>query len=685
MKTRSTLSCQVRPLHACLTGLLLAACSGSESEIIPDLVTDPDVLDEPIMVSEPIFEDGVATQNFEMLEDGVLRARFHDSDSDDGAGSRATIRSLPANGLLTLQTDGQVFVYTPEADYFGNDGFAYETHDGDSIVVNLQIAAVNDAPVLSSEFPRVAAQGSVFDYQLEASDVDDEELRYSASGLPGWLSLDSASGLLSGLPTQSDIGSTEPMSFRVSDSDGLQDEVNDITIEVIDVNDAPILNLTRLPSQMLARETVSARLFPDDPDGDAVVLDVEENAFILGSAVGGSVTLTASDVNEVTEVNLVIVATDQRGSVTREVVPITIFPLTESGRGITLRGVKEGRAVHVVVLGDGYTEDQQSLFEEHVLEAVDNIESDPGIALHMDALSIHMISTVSNDSGADDNETTDARDTYYDSTYSCGSIQRLICANALTMLTTAIEEYPDFDQVILLVNDLRYGGSGNSGARYAITSAYAPEIALHEMGHSLANLADEYVDNLLVETTGFPAFVEGNHPNVTALTDPEAVPWAHWIDPAESLPGEQGDAGVGLFEGGMYRSHGVYRPTFDSRMRSFDADFGPVNSEIWVLSLYEGTDGGIRGFSPSEQSLITIAGEPVSFIVSPIFDADVQSVQWFVDEVPVETAEDPDELVVTPEVGEHTVSVRVEDISGVIKRPEPHAGIFTREWVLEVQ
>ncbi|MGQ7844074.1 M64 family metallopeptidase [Granulosicoccus sp. 3-233] len=683
MNLISLFASAIRPLAVSVVCVLLAACSSDKAEIVPDVNTDPDIFDEPIMSSSPVFNGDIGAQSFELLEDELLRGRFYSPAGEPE--NPVVIRSLPSNGLLTLQPGAQVFVYTPDADFWGEDGFEYTTFGGVPVSVSLTVNAVNDAPVLIADLPQVAAQGQRFTHQIEATDADGDTLQYSAIGLPAWLGLNSSTGLLSGLPTQNDIGMSDEFVLRVSDTGGLRDEITSLRIEVIDVNDAPTLNLDRLPAELLARETVTARLYPDDPDGDPVTLDVEANAFVTGSASNGSVTLTASDVNEVMQVNVVIKATDVRGRVTREIVPLTLYPRTDSGRGITLSGVENGNAVHVVVLGDGYTIDQQPLFREHVEDAIENMRSDAGISAHFDALSIHMISTVSEDSGSDDNELTDARDTYYNSTYNCGSIQRLICADSLQMLLTAVEEYPDFDQVILLVNDTRYGGSGNSGARYAITSAYAPQIALHEMGHSLANLADEYVDNLLVETTGFPSFVEGNHPNVTAITDPAEVPWAHWIEADEPLPQEQGDNGVGLFEGGLYRSRGVFRPTFNSRMRSFDASFGPVNSEVWVLSLYENTDGGIRGYSPSARTVNLNAGESQVFVVSPIFGKDIQSVEWTLDGDPIPPGEDPDRLTLSPDVGSHTLRVEVRDISGAIRKPPPHAGMFSWEWQLEVQ
>ena len=576
-----------------VVGILLAGCDSSDSTIVPGINDDQSIRDEPVVNVLPVLAGATGVQSFELLEDGVLRARFYTSEPVPAR--PVTILSLPDHGLLTMQAEGRVLVYQPDRDFWGSYTFSYQNFDGVKVTVSLTVKSVNDPPVLSADIPTAAAQGRLFVHQLSATDADGDKLRYVATGLPGWLSLDSQTGLLGGRPTQNDIGVSAGVSLKVIDEAGLSDEVSGIRFEVIDVNDVPTLNLSQVPARLLGRGEVQVQVFPDDSDGDPVSIEVEDNRFIRSEIDHGWLTLTVSDVNEVTDVNLVLKAFDPRGGVTREILPIRVYPVTASGRGVTLAGIRQGRAVHVVVLGDGYAADQQALFREHVERTMVSLQSDPGIAGHMDALSIHMVGTVSKDSGADDTDQVDARDTYYDSTYNCGSIQRLICANTLTLLETALDEYPDFDQVILLVNDRRYGGSGNSGGSTAITSAYAPEIALHEMGHSLANLADEYVDNLIVETAGFPPFREGRYANVTALTSPAEVPWAHWIDSSQPLPQFDGEIGVGLFEGGLYRSEGVFRPTFDSRMRSFDAAFGPVNSERWILRLYEETNGGIRG------------------------------------------------------------------------------------------
>jgi len=351
---------RIKHIAMVMAVLLLSACNSGGGDITPP-IDDAAARDQQIISMVPqFFEDQSAVQRFELFEDSLLRGRFYSETSP--ANGPATIRSLPAEGILTLQVEGEVFLYSVDANYSGPDEFSYQTFDGQDIRVEFNILPVNDPPALSADLPRVAEQGRAFQFQLQASDVDSTVIRFSANGLPQWLSLDTDTGLLTGEPVQSDIGFSGDVTFRVTDDEGAFSELTGVQFEVIDINDAPTLNLTQLPTELRARETIFAQVFPDDLDGDSVSLAVEENAFFQSVVLGGSISLTAADVNDVTDVNLVITATDRQGTSTREVIPLIIYPVTESGNGQTMFGSRQGNGVQLVLLGDGYAEDQQGLF-----------------------------------------------------------------------------------------------------------------------------------------------------------------------------------------------------------------------------------------------------------------------------------------------------------------------------------
>ena len=96
---------------------------------------------------------------------------------------------------------------------------------------------------------------------------------------------------------------------------------------------------------------------------------------------------------------------------------------------------------------------------------------------------------------------------------------------------------------------------------------------IHELGHSIGNLADEY----LYETTYGPPPTEPNRANHTINTDPATVKWAEFIKGNPPVPTPNFYDGYGFFEGGGSYDRGVYRPTENSMMRSTVYPFFEVN------------------------------------------------------------------------------------------------------------
>jgi hypothetical protein len=644
-----------RFLFVISTLILLSACSAGDSGAPApnDDITRPDPAADYIYITKeetPIvisFEPASTTAQFTFVTD-------------------------PSYGQLTLQPNNREFVYLPQVDFFGYDRLVYTDGD-DEFVLNIFVDNVNDPPYLRDDLRRVIEQGTLFSEALNAGDPDRDELVYSAANLPSWLSLNSTTGVLTGAPGQEDVGLVEGISLKVVDPFGEFAEVLGISLEVLDVNDAPTINPDQFPSEMDARSSLIVNVFPDDPDGEFVTINVESNDFLDTDVLGGSIAVTAADVIEVTEVNLVVLATDSRGNVAREILPVTLYPMTPSGKGRTLLGRQSGAGVHLVVMGDGYRVDQQMLFQEHVDIFINAMARDEGISVHFDAWNIHTVEAISADSGIDDNFQQDSLDTAFDSGYFCNSIQRLVCADALKVIEAAFSEYPDYHQIVVLINDERYGGSGGE---FAVASADYPEIALHELGHSFAGLADEYVDDLVPKLNP-NQYTEGRFPNISASDDPNDVPWRHWL-----TLGTQSE--VGIFEGAFYQATDFFRPTFDSRMRSYGKPFGPVNSEAWALNVYQKAQAVI-GFSPVTTNITIPSGQFQEFTVAPILSSSVQKVTWELDGEPIAAAEDRLSWTPVLAIGEHLLSVKVDDISGQIAKPPPHAGQFVWTWAIEKQ
>jgi hypothetical protein len=87
-------------------------------------------------------------------EAGVLD---NDTDPEDDP-LTANFVTLPAHGTLTFNADGS-FIYLPNANFNGTDGFTYRTSDGDlnsdPATVDITVTPVNDAPLNAVPGPQV--------------------------------------------------------------------------------------------------------------------------------------------------------------------------------------------------------------------------------------------------------------------------------------------------------------------------------------------------------------------------------------------------------------------------------------------------------------------------------------------------------------------------------------------------
>jgi VCBS repeat-containing protein len=145
----------------------------------------------------------------------------NDSDAD-GDSLTAVLASSPSHGTLTLNADGS-FTYTPASNYNGPDSFAYGASDGSSTsvaaTVSITVNPLNDAPAVTNPDSQSGAEGDTVSLQVFATDVDGDQLTYSASGLPAGLSINPTTGLISGTIGQ-DASTGSPYSVTVTVDDG---------------------------------------------------------------------------------------------------------------------------------------------------------------------------------------------------------------------------------------------------------------------------------------------------------------------------------------------------------------------------------------------------------------------------------------------------------------------------------
>lgn len=156
-----------------------------------------------------------------------------------------------------------------------------------------------------------------------------------------------------------------------------------------------------------------------------------------------------------------------------------------------------------------------------------------------------------------------------------------------------------YDNIVILTNSAEYSASGIYGA-YTVVPAFHPRMSfllVHELGHHLAGLADEYFH----DTPGYssePPHVEPYEPNITALIELEKLKWRALLTPNTPLPtpwriadylrtvadtrallqDEAHAHAVGAFRGANYDGQHHYRPSLNCLMLrdGSDTHFCPV-------------------------------------------------------------------------------------------------------------
>ena len=182
-----------------------------------------------------------------------------------------------ANGTVALDNAGRL-VFTPTANYNGTTDFTYSVAAGGSTetaTVTVDVAPGNDAP---------QAQPIARDYALDEGaavdlpfgdgfrDPDGDRLTYVATGLPAGLSIDPATGRVTGTPDRSASqvdGGRYPVTITATDPAGAT-ATQDVTLTLS--NPAPVARDDRAATAEDVPVTLRPLANDVDPDGDPLTI-----------------------------------------------------------------------------------------------------------------------------------------------------------------------------------------------------------------------------------------------------------------------------------------------------------------------------------------------------------------------------------------------------------------------------
>jgi hypothetical protein len=344
----------------------------------------------------------------------------------------------------------------------------------------------------------------------------------------------------------------------------------------------------------------------------------------------------------------------------------------------------------IVIVGDGYTAAEQGLFAQHALDKWQTIRTTEPFATYVDYFNVWMVTVASNESGVDaDPYPGIMRDTALDMQFWCSGTERLLCMNN-TKATAFANLAPGSEQVLGLANSTKYGGAGGAYATSSGGNAAAAQITVHELGHSIGGLADEYEyyyraglhEDAQQDVQVVQPLYTGGEPSQVNLSTQQSpamlsgqTKWWRWM--GEPTP----DGGViGTFEGGGYYKLGIYRPSENSLMRSLYPFGKPLNlpsREKMTQAFYT----HVKPIDAAPPAGVPLdGGSPVTIEVLQPSDHDL-TIDWYLDGVLVEDAHNETTFTFDPEDTEpHAeLRVRVVDETPFVRNPTWIANNLTQQ------
>ena len=253
-----------------------------------------------------------------VAEDGsvLIDVLANDSDVEGNALGIAAI-TQPVHGSVAIEADQ--LRYTPNANYFGSDSFAYRANDGalDSRLATISITVnpINDAPTTNTvkltampeDSVRVITQAELL---ANAQDIDGPVL--TAAGL----TINSGTGTLTkngnGTWTYTPASNDDSAAnFIYTVTDGTLSASGSATLDLIPVNDAPVL--TQLDVALNEAQTLRLDITASDVDaGDTLLYSLDKAPTGATLTSGGRLTWTAAD--GPATVNFIVRVSDREGA-----------------------------------------------------------------------------------------------------------------------------------------------------------------------------------------------------------------------------------------------------------------------------------------------------------------------------------------------------------------------------------
>ncbi len=208
---------------------------------------------------------------------------------------------------------------------------------------------------------------------------------------------------------------------------------------------------------------------------------------------------------------------------------VRVFELVKSG--------DSHLKVDVAVIAEGYTAGEVEKFEKDLKRFFKVFFDFEPYKSHKDRFNICGVFQASQDSGCDEPRRGIFKNTALNSTFNSLGSERYLLTEDNKSLRDIAAHVP-YDALLIMVNQMRYGGGGiyNLYCTFTVDNQWWDYLFLHEFGHHFAGLADEYYTSSVAFNEFYPQGVEPLEANITALLDPSKLKWKDLLSPGIEVP-----------------------------------------------------------------------------------------------------------------------------------------------------
>ena len=192
--------------------------------------------------------------------------------------------------------------------------------------------------------------------------------------------------------------------------------------------------------------------------------------------------------------------------------------------------------VDIVILGDGYTKNEMEKFRNDAKRLSGVLMASEPFSARTKDINIRAVEAPSEVSGVCKPHPGVFKRTPLSIQYGAFDSERYALGYDNKTIRNVASQVP-YDFMVILVNERTYGGGGiyNLYTTVSAGNKFADYIMVHEFGHHMAGLADEYYTSSVSYEAPDITLEPWEH-NITALLDKENLKWKDLVTPGTPLP-----------------------------------------------------------------------------------------------------------------------------------------------------